>query len=337
MSSFGSATAVYPPTEFNPLVRSQAHATTLRPTSPSLLNRAMPAVAVSRKDVLAADVQRNSYPIPSKTPSISAGLGMPTAAGMPTSHGATGKNPQAVVFFEAEDFDDDDDLDFDVEDPHLKGSVPPPSMAPQPVQASQPDKATRQDGSIATHAAAADPCASTSSVPLPWSSSPVRPPAAPAPRVSFKREAAPASEHEARDVPVGEQDESDPPSKKRRTVPWKATDGTSRNQGPRGSSLVQATPARGAAHSTKPWDETASAIKEKQKRLKQSRKKLLPSIDAKGDPLEDSGKDKKRVGRVFLSDEQKAVARLVIEQEKSVFFTGSAGGHGLGIGSPSKS
>ena len=73
-----------------------------------------------------------------------------------------------------------------------------------------------------------------------------------------------------------------------------------------------------------PWNKTASAFKEEQKKFRQGNKKLVK--DPVGLGLATS-KTKKReaVARVFLSDEQRSVLDLVAEKSKSVFFTGSAG------------
>ena len=75
------------------------------------------------------------------------------------------------------------------------------------------------------------------------------------------------------------------------------------------------------ANSPYPWNTTASAVKEEQKRLRQGHKKLVK------DQSEKSTVKKRRetVAKVFLSDEQRSVLNLVAEQKKSVFFTGSAG------------
>lgn len=71
-----------------------------------------------------------------------------------------------------------------------------------------------------------------------------------------------------------------------------------------------------------PWNKTASAFKEEQKKLRQGNKTLV-----KDNAFAKSNKKKRRetVAKVFLSDEQRSVLNLVAEQKKSVFFTGSAG------------
>lgn len=74
-----------------------------------------------------------------------------------------------------------------------------------------------------------------------------------------------------------------------------------------------------------PWNKTASAVKEEQKRHRQGHRKLGKDND--GGPEKSNIKKKGReiVTKVFLSDEQTSVLNLVAEQKKSVFFTGSAG------------
>lgn len=74
-----------------------------------------------------------------------------------------------------------------------------------------------------------------------------------------------------------------------------------------------------------PWNKTASAFKEEQKRLRQGNRKLVKD-NAGGEAAKSNTKKKREtVARVFLSDEQKSVLNLVTDQKKSVFFTGSAG------------
>jgi ATP-dependent exoDNAse (exonuclease V) alpha subunit len=74
-----------------------------------------------------------------------------------------------------------------------------------------------------------------------------------------------------------------------------------------------------------PWNKTASAVKEEQKKLRQGHRKLSKDVEGAGIAKSNSKKKKENVERVFLSDEQKSVLNLVAEQRKSVFFTGSAG------------
>ena len=74
-----------------------------------------------------------------------------------------------------------------------------------------------------------------------------------------------------------------------------------------------------------PWNKTASAVKEEQKKLRQGHRKLTKDIEGTEAAKSNTKKKRESVARVFLSDEQKSVLDLVAEQKKSVFFTGSAG------------
>ena len=75
-----------------------------------------------------------------------------------------------------------------------------------------------------------------------------------------------------------------------------------------------------------PWNKTASALKEEQRRLRQGNKKLVRDNEAdEASKRFTLAKRKNRVAHVYLSDEQKKIMNLVTEERKSVFFTGSAG------------
>lgn len=80
------------------------------------------------------------------------------------------------------------------------------------------------------------------------------------------------------------------------------------------------------AASPYPWNKTASAVKEEQKKLRQGHRKLVKDREVDPEEAEKAVKKKRQsVHRVFLSEEQKTVLSLVSEKQKSVFFTGSAG------------
>lgn len=74
-----------------------------------------------------------------------------------------------------------------------------------------------------------------------------------------------------------------------------------------------------------PWNKTASAVKEEQKKLRQGHKKLVKDNEGGSGKSDIMKKRREVVPKVFLSDEQRSVLDLVAEQKKSVFFTGSAG------------
>ena len=82
---------------------------------------------------------------------------------------------------------------------------------------------------------------------------------------------------------------------------------------------------KGEAHSPYPWNKTASAVKEEQKRLRQGHKKLIRDNEGGSEKSSTKKKGRETMPKVFMSDEQMSVLNLIAEQKKSVFFTGSAG------------
>lgn len=79
-------------------------------------------------------------------------------------------------------------------------------------------------------------------------------------------------------------------------------------------------------HSPYPWNKTASALKKEQKKLRQDNKKLVKENEADDVSKRFTlAKPKNRVAQVYLTDEQQKIMRLVTDERKSVFFTGSAG------------
>ena len=82
---------------------------------------------------------------------------------------------------------------------------------------------------------------------------------------------------------------------------------------------------KGIANSPYPWNKTASAVKEEQKRLRQGHRKLVKDVEVADLAKSNTKKKREALPRVFLSEEQRSVLNLVAEQQKSVFFTGSAG------------
>ena len=84
-------------------------------------------------------------------------------------------------------------------------------------------------------------------------------------------------------------------------------------------------PSKDIAKSPYPWNKTASAVKEEQKRLRQGHRKLVKDVEGTDVAKSNTKKKREALPRVFLSDEQRSVLNLVVEQQKSVFFTGSAG------------
>jgi ATP-dependent DNA helicase PIF1 len=75
-----------------------------------------------------------------------------------------------------------------------------------------------------------------------------------------------------------------------------------------------------------PWNTTASAVKEQQRKFKDKQKAAKKIDEAALDALEDHyNRRKAAIAPITLSEEQQRVLDLVVKQQKSVFFTGSAG------------
>ena len=165
----------------------------------------------------------------------------------------------------------------------------PPSSGLPPVQYPQLNRTASEViyPTLPTDAKEQPLAAPPSSAPIPWSSSPPEPPR---------------------------------PSK-RRTVPWLDKDNK-----PKGETFTKPkketfTPLPKDKPTEKyPWNRTASALRDEQKALRQRNKdRQQKKID-----LSKQTSNGKRVPETFLSEEQRQIVE-VVNQGKSVFFTGSAG------------
>lgn len=220
------------------------------------------------------------------------------------------------VYFDENDFDDDDALDFnDTPANHSSSTVHYPSL-PLPNSKKRP---------------APTPWPSSSQT-IPWSSSPLHhhgnPPS---------NSTVPTAVKVEKDQTVTYPSLPDEPKiSKRRTIPWLDKDGQDSSassatqpikEEPMGEKHAsKSTPSSKAKPDTPyPWNKTASALKEEQKRLRQGHRKLVKDHEVDEKPKPTTTKALHKVPRVFLSDEQKKVFNLVTEERKSVFFTGSAG------------
>jgi len=283
-------------------------------------------------------------------------------------HAGSQVNPVVIEdgLFDENDFDSD--IDLEIENPSMKSAVNYPSRSNR---TSAPIKPVtypplQKKAMLSTYAhtdsayrSAPPPIeqnAPPSSIPVPWSSSPVHhfePPTKTNPfsgyaytaqnvnRVPPTKAAAPVKQ--ARQVPapaVQQADVSIPRAPKRRTLPWLEAEAqpsmpvNSSNAQSRSTSNTsvsnEATPAVKTANTSPyPWNTTASAIKEQQKKLRQANntKKLVKENDATVDSKAKAiaVQRSKTVARPHLSKEQRHVLRLVVDDGKSVFFTGSAG------------
>ena len=230
------------------------------------------------------------------------------------------------VYFDENDFDDDANIDLDADDSPVNHKHPSPApssatLLPDPTQKSFTNLQTP-----------------LSSTPLPWSSSPLahhqlpppKDPPQPAQKAApttntTKRRTLPWLEESSGmvandDHPSQSQERKGPPQSKRDAIKREKDAKCAREAaGEAYTPLPKDKP-----NSPYPWNKTASAVKEEQKKLRQGHKKLVKNIEEDSKTL--SSKNKKEVlPKVFLSDEQRSVVDLVAEKKKSVFFTGSAG------------
>lgn len=225
------------------------------------------------------------------------------------------------VYFDENDFEDDDNIDLDQDDLPMTTKT----------QSSVGSSATLQP--LPNMKASTTPQTPVSSTPLPWSSSPLAHHQMPPPGIPSKIAPAPiANATKRRKLPWNAepplQDRVKTTEKQSRAPPDYVKDIIARNKeykAVREASVNAFTPLpKDKQNSPLPWNKTASAVKEEQKRLRQVNKKLVRNNE--GDAGRSSVKKRREtVARVFLSDEQKSVLDLVAEKKKSVFFTGSAG------------
>lgn len=260
--------------------------------------------------------------------------------------------------FDLDDFDDDFDLDDLIyEEPKAgklvhKPTVQYPSLPKTTAAQSPPFYPTlpkrqvqdtyHEDSGYATGnpspEEAADEKLGGSSVPIPWSSSPVehlRPSAKAADISRFAYTNGPASSR-AQPGLVNVKNEPPASAPKRGTLPWLKKEPSQtvdinsiepHSTVPSKRRVVDATPMQTSKKNVLPWDTTASAVKEQKTSLREINKKKL-KINEPSDEAIQKAKVKSRrnnVARVFLSDEQQHVLDLISEKKKSVFFTGAAG------------
>ena len=189
------------------------------------------------------------------------------------------------VFFDENDFENDEDIDLDATD------SPIPALS----HTLLPNLSQKKSSP-------------PSSTPLPWSSSPPTHKQMPPPKPQTQT-AMTANTF------------------KRRTLPWvedaKKADLAQAEKRKRDTAFTPL--PKDKTDSPFPWNKTASAVKEEQQRLRKGHKILSKDVEAGSEASNTKKKRRAAVPKVFLSDEQMSVLKLVAEQKKSVFFTGSAG------------
>ena len=254
-----------------------------------------------------------------------------------------------TTFFDENDFDSEPELD--VQDPSTKASISYPKL-PSPKQStsfqSYPSlqKANLHSGTTRNSgyppATREEPPPSTA--PLPWSSSPLehQEPAVkaqPLQRYAYAGAEVPEAERTQEPHLPYEEATNQPTNRpsKRRTLPWLEEEA---RQAPESShshsisssksiskSVPSDTPSSRNAAAPYPWNTTASAIKEQQKQLRKANKKAGKEVEETKDTnVRTFNKFRPpAIARPVLSNEQRKVLDLIVDQKKSVFFTGSAG------------
>jgi ATP-dependent DNA helicase PIF1 len=107
-----------------------------------------------------------------------------------------------------------------------------------------------------------------------------------------------------------------PPPSKRRTVPWLDKERSGRTFTPLPSNEQEGSPY--------PWNKTPSALKAEQKELRKINKSRAPESKQSGG-LDAKTSAADALPKLFLSEEQKGILTAVVDEGKSIFFTGSAG------------
>jgi len=230
---------------------------------------------------------------------------------------------QATVYFDEDDFDSD--LDLDVEDPASIGTVLYPTLPN--IDAMDPPESKRSQSTSFTKPTL--PSASTLDSFLyhapekAGSSSAVMTKESVA-SSSVVRGSTKRSLNDLSDT------KEDQPKASRRKLPW-ATQQEKEFSASAQAVLTKSakdsvTSSENPSKSPYPWNTTATKLKEQQKTLRAANKKVKTN-EATEEEKELAIKKKKSntLHRIFLSEEQQHVLNLVVEQKKSVFFTGSAG------------
>ena len=239
------------------------------------------------------------------------------------------------VWFDENDFEDDADIDLDADDQQLAktsfgAQVSYPSLQGPAASQKSPPQPPNPAGSQIPYPTLPLPAPIAlpiqpreSNATLSWSSSPPYHKLSPPPK-----EMPPANRGKRRTIPWQNVEGSQPkvPVVAQAAV-QQILDRNNANKGKQGSDQALFSPIlKDKPHSPYPWNKTASALKEEQKRLRQGNKKLVRNNEADEDTKKNASTKKKAgIARVYLSDEQRMVLNLVTEERKSVFFTGSAG------------
>lgn len=236
-----------------------------------------------------------------------------------STSGVVGKLHEAV-YFDENDFVDDADLDLDGDDDPPINILPPQIKYPTlPALDNTPSSGTSLSWSSSPLQHRADPKPNPSAISSLYGHSSLgKPPADDVSRAAKRRK-----------IPWLDEDGKVPEHFQAPDRPSKKIDHARKNMKEAYTPLLKDKPSA----SPYPWNKTASAVKEEQKRYRQQAnqgKKIVKSVDGIADANDSAVKKSKSqrqsvFAKVFLSDEQRKVLNLVVDEGKSVFFTGSAG------------
>lgn len=252
-------------------------------------------------------------------------------------NGPSSKSTSATLSafeFDPNDFDDDSDLDLDMEYPQALPPLDAPREPSRPATMNAPQILT--SNSLLKGVAAGFhqlPSSATT-----WSSSPPSHKMTP-PGALLRRQAEVPTKSPTQLISSEASIDAYPRPAKRRTVPWlqrqaeeerrlreaatnqESEDNETQNQRGIGEEFTPLPKDKSL-----PWNTTASAMKERQKALKNTQKKVKVNEMSLAD-MQDVIKTthQSRSLSITLSEEQNKVLDLVVNKGRSVFFTGSAG------------
>jgi ATP-dependent DNA helicase PIF1 len=110
-----------------------------------------------------------------------------------------------------------------------------------------------------------------------------------------------------------------PPPPKGRTVPWLDKDGNDK------TATHTPLPADKDKNTLYAWNKTTSALKDEQKELRRRNRERGTQMRPDRAAVRGKRSSIMQVPTTFLSEEQRGILKAVVEEGKSVFFTGSAG------------
>ncbi|KAK5013554.1 DNA helicase, partial [Cryomyces antarcticus] len=260
-----------------------------------------------------------------------------------------------TVYFDENDFDSDIDIDLEIEYPTAKDFVTYPKLPSAPLAYPTIPNTLHEtipvDSGYGSRVSPNHEPPPPSSVPIPWSSSPLEHKNTPPEASLIQRYTYGGPKNVGMSRTKPEPAKTKPLPTKRRTLPWLEDDEpnnmpTEDSQASLFRSKVGSRASNGTYNGTHhpgkvesftplpknsikleyPWNTTASAIKAQQKQHRQANEKHAKANDITPEGLKKaSTKTRSSVSKIFLSEEQQHVLKLATEDGKSVFFTGSAG------------